>query len=139
MISSSLEKIVNELIEMGFSERKIINRLKKIRDEELITNVSSESEKNINKKINSLLYGGKFYIEEVEPELRKYVSNIIKNYGSRFCYYVLSNILLNKYFVNNIHDKDDSEKSYWLLYLIKNNILQYWKDFNYNQSCEEPI
>lgn len=139
MISSSLEKIVNELIELGFSERKIINRLKKIKDEELIAHMDSESDKNINKKINSLLYGGKFYIDEIEPELRKYVSNIIKTYGSRFCYYVLSNILLNKYFVNNIYDKNDSEKSYWLLYLIKNNILQYWKDFNSNQNCEEPV
>lgn len=138
MLSSNLEKIINELIEMGFSERKIINRLKKIRDEELITNIKTESDKTINKKINSLLYGGSFYINDIEPELRKYVSNITKTYGSRFCYYVLSNILLNKYFVNNIYDKNDSEKCYWLLYLIKNNILQYWNDFNYNQNCEEP-
>lgn len=142
MISKKIEDAILELIELGYSERKIMNRLKEIKKELIGEEIDFDynNDKKFNKYINGLLFGGAFYIESPSQPLLGLIKNIKKMYGSEYCYYLLYQILTEQYFNNQTHDKSDNDKSNWLMYLIKEKNDKYLHEFSHiNKSCKEPI
>lgn len=142
MISKKLESEILELIELGYSERKIINRLKEIK-KDLINEEKDydySNDKKFNKYINGLLFGGSFYIDSPSQPLLGLVKNVKKSYGSEYCYYLLYQLLTEQYFNNQIHDKSDYDKSNWLMYLIKEKNEKYLYEFEkISEPCKEPM
>lgn len=142
MISKKLEDEILELVELGYSERKIINRLKEIK-KDLINedkDFDINNNKEFNKYINGLLFSGAFYIECPSQPLLGLVKNIKKLYGSEYCYYLLYKLLTEQYFNNLIHDKSDNDKNNWLMYLIKEKNDKYLYEFSeISKPCKEPF
>lgn len=141
MVSKSIEKIIGELVILGLTERKILNRLKDIKNDLITEDVECfEDNKKFNKLINGLMFGGKFYINNPSQPLLGLIKTVKKLYGSEFTYYLLYNILTKDYFNNQIHDKSEYEKCNWLMYLIKTNTEKCFEDFkNINKACKEPF
>lgn len=137
LASKSIESIIEELKEMGYSERKILNRLKDIRDE-LVSekDCGVADNKEYNKMINGLLFGGRFDIKNPTMPLMGLVKQVKKSKGSEFTYFLLSNILLKDWFFNGIYDRNDGEKSNLLMYHIKDKIQQSLVDY---EKSIEPI
>lgn len=145
-MNKNISKIIEELVDMGYSERKILNRLKEIKESlvkeesDIELSIDKAEEKRYNKLINGLLFGNSFYIEQPSTQLLGLVKNVKKVYGSEFCYYLLYNILSEKYFNNQTHSKTDCEKCNWLMYLIKENNEKYYNDFiESSKNCKEPF
>ncbi|MGL4425989.1 MAG: hypothetical protein ACRCZ0_07005 [Cetobacterium sp.] len=141
MASKGIEKIVSELLELGYSERKIINRLKDVK-ESLVTEDRDCfcDSKEHNKMINGLLFGGRFCIEKPSMPLLGLVKAIKNLHGSEFAYYVLYSILTRHYFNNQIYDKCDNEKCNWLMYLIKDKQDRHIIEFKtINRGCNSPL
>lgn len=133
MAISKLESIVNELIELGLTERKIINRLKSIKEELIQHDLNSNgelNEKEYNKFINGLLFSGSFFINKPSTALLGYIKSIKKEFGSKFVYYVLSNILTGNYFYNGYHEKSDNDKSNYLMYITREKLPTLLIDYN---------
>ncbi|MGL6185496.1 MAG: hypothetical protein ACRC1T_08980 [Clostridium chrysemydis] len=141
MISKSIEKIILELVDLGYSEKKILNRLKEIKEDLITTdNQSFEDNKKYNVHINSLIFGGRFDIINPSKPLLGLIKNVKRIYGSECTYYILYRILTDCYFTNQIYEKTDLEKNNWLMYLIKEKCDLYAKDFiNCNSGCEQPL
>lgn len=144
-MNKNIEKIINELVDLGYSERKILNRLKEIKNE-LIKDEDGDfvEDKNVskqyNKLINSLVFGPSFYIEKPTPQLLGLLRNIRKVYGSEYCYYILYNILTDRYFNYQIHEKSNDEKCNWLMFLLKENNDRYYNNFvETSKVCKEPF
>lgn len=142
MISKSIETIIEELIELGYSERKILNRLKDIKSD--LISVEDEIDCNDNKKynklINGLMFGGRFTIESPSRALLGLIKNIKKEHGSEFVYYLLYSILTRDFFNSQIYTKTDYEKCNWLMWLMAEKQASLLISFKESlQGCEEPI
>lgn len=140
MASKGIETIIAELIELGYSERKIANRLKEIK-EDLIKEEEDcfFDNKKHNKLINGLLFGGRFCIENPSQPLLGLVKSIKKVHGSEFVYYMLYSILTECYFNSQIYDKTEYEKCNWLMWLMREKKDYYVRCFiSVNKGCAEP-
>lgn len=141
MASKSIELVIVELVELGYSERKILNRLKDIKKD--LINEDEDcflDSKKHNILINSLLFGGRFVIDEPSQPLLGLVKSIKKKYGSEFVYYMLYRVLTECYFNNQIYEKSNYEKCNWLMYLMKDKQDRYFREFTTsNECCDEPI
>lgn len=139
-MTKGLEKIISELVELGYSERKIINRLKEIKETLITENTKGTEDKTYNKLINGLLFGDTLNIDNPSNALLGLIKNTKKQYGSEFVYYLLSNLIIDKYWIKEVYEITDEKRSNWLMYLIKNNIETYYIDYiNSKKPCEQPI
>lgn len=131
-ITTSIQKILDELEQIGISDRKILNYLKKWK-EELIIQKDKNKIKNIefNTYINNLIFDGKFDIMTPSNEFLQYLSLLKTQYNNEFVYYCLSQILMNDYYsIQKIHEADDSKKCGYIMYFLKKNLNQYIEDYN---------
>ncbi|MGL5962637.1 MAG: hypothetical protein ACRCZ0_11910 [Cetobacterium sp.] len=141
MASKSIENIINELKEMGYSERKVLNRLKDIRDEMIgEKDCGADDNKEYNKLINGLLFGGRFDITYPSMPLIGLVKQVKKTRGSEFTYFLLSGILLKGWFFNGLYDRNDIEKSNLLMYHIKDKMQTFAEDYRKSMApIKEPF
>lgn len=140
MASKSIDKIIEEIVGLGFSERKILNKLKEIKSDLINHDIlDNENTKESNKLINSLLFDGSFMIKYPSSPLLGYVKKLKLQFGSKCVYYILSNILMSDYFYNGYYEKNDIEKSNFLMYHIKEKLSNLIIDYNNSlREIEEP-
>ncbi|MGL4210631.1 MAG: hypothetical protein ACRCRT_03700 [Cetobacterium somerae] len=121
-MTKSLEKILFDLEDLGFSERKVVNYLKKIK-EDLVVQAEDDRdvdvEKYYNKSINELLFCGKFDIEVPTQKLLGLRKILTKQRGAEYVYFLLTWIIRNDFFFKEYHDKTDEEKSNLLMFKMR--------------------
>ncbi|MGL5647021.1 MAG: hypothetical protein ACRDDY_04155 [Clostridium sp.] len=137
-MNKGIEQIITELVELGFSERKIINHLKKIKDDmmPLEKELSDEKSKMYNVLINEMLFGGVFGIKSPSKPLLGLRKILTQKYKSEYVYFALTRILSNNYFYKEYYEKTDEEKSNILMYKIKEKNIQLRDEFVLNNSVK---
>lgn len=138
--------VLDELESMGISERKILNHLKKFRDEIFLQNKTDKAmDIQFNSYINELIFDGRFCITRPSQELMYYLDYLKKQYGSNTLYYMLTRVLEIYFQKGKVYEMTDEKKSQVIMYFLKNNQEQYLNDFvdmnkvyyDYNLDYEE--
>lgn len=149
-IGGNLINVIEELKTLGITERKLVNHLRKYRDEvKLEESKTKTNELKFSPLINGLIFDGRFDIQNPSAKLLHYISSLKKDYGSGFVYYALVEILDNLYYKDGrIHTLSDDDKSNFLMFYLNKNKEVYLRDYNminnvkydynieYNGECE---
>ena len=130
-VGRSLQKVLDELEEIGVSERKILNYLKKYKnDMELELKRNKKNDIVYNSIINDMIFDGRFDILNPTNELLNYLTSIKKEYGGDVLYYSLTRVLDDNYYrTGKIHSMNDIEKCRVIMYFLKQNLPTYVEDF----------
>lgn len=131
-IGKNMLSVIEELKTLGITERKLLNYLKKYRDEvRLDKKKTKENDLKFSPLINGLLFDGRFDIQNPSSKLLHYISNLKKEYSSGFVYYALTEILDNLYYKDGrIHTLSDDDKSNFLMFYLNKNKEIYIRDYN---------
>jgi hypothetical protein len=131
-VGVALDKIIADLKELGMTERKIINALKRIKEDMTATDKveTSPMSKEFNVRINEMLFSnGAFGINTPSKQLLGLRKILTDRYGSVYVYFALSRIVADRYFYKEYYDKNDEEKSNLLMYRLRENNVRLRDEF----------
>lgn len=130
-VGKAMQQVLDDLEDLGVSSRKVLNCLKKFKEEMILENKKNKKEDiTLTTEINKLLFDGRFDIDSPTQELLMYINNLKKQYGAGVIYYGLVDILDNYYYKNNnVHDMTDTDKCRYIMYFLKQNLDKYMRDY----------
>ena len=137
-VGKALQNILDELENLGFSERRVLNLLKSKKNEILMGKEDKKDAIKFNSLINDMIFDGRFDILNPTTELLHYLNYLKSEYNNSFVYYCLSEILMNQYYTQGkIYEMNDEGRCRVIMYFLKNDLEKYLEEFtNINESYE---
>lgn len=144
-IGKALQNVLDELENLGFSERKVLNLLKAKKNEIIMGKEDKKNSIKFTALINDMIFDGRFEIENPTTEFLHYLSYLKSTYNNSFVYYCLSEILMNQYYTQGkVHEMNDNDRCRVIMYFLKNNLEKYLDEYtsineNYENSKLEEL